>query len=50
MIADEKLAQIDDVYNKEWKPPKLVKNSHKYGRPKAGSLTERRGIAAGVCV
>jgi hypothetical protein len=48
--ADQKLTQTDDVYNKNWTPPKFDKNAPDYGRPKAGSLTERRGIAAGLCV
>jgi len=41
----------DDVYSKQWKPPKFDKNDPSYGRPKEGSLTEQRGIAAGhhVC-
>ncbi|VDP44246.1 unnamed protein product [Soboliphyme baturini] len=37
----------EDVFSPTWKPPKLDRNNPEYGRPKHGTLTERRGIAAG---
>ena len=42
-----KESEIDDVFSPNWKPPKFDKNDPNYGRPKKGSLTEKRGIAAG---
>jgi hypothetical protein len=41
-------AYKDDVYHPDWTPPKFDRNDSDYGRPKQGSLTEQRGIAAGV--
>lgn len=38
----------DDVYSPFWTPPKFDKNAPDYGRPKKGSLTEKRGIEAGM--
>jgi len=46
--AAQEAAETDDVYSPLWKPPKFDKNDPKYGRPREGSLTEQRGIAAGV--
>lgn len=45
--AAQEAAYTDDVYSPFWKPPKFDKRDPNYGRPKAGSLTEKRGIAAG---
>jgi len=45
--AAQESAETDDVYSPLWKPPKFDKNDPKYGRPREGSLTEQRGIAAG---
>jgi len=48
--AAKQAAVTDDVYSKAWKPPKFDKNDPNYGRPREGSLTEQRGIAAGMHV
>lgn len=45
--AAKEAALTDDVYSPYWKPPKFDKNDPSYGRPREGSLTEQRGIAAG---
>lgn len=37
----------DDVFSKTWVRPKFDKTAPDYGRPKKGSLTEKRGIEAG---
>ncbi len=38
----------EDVFSPDWTPPKFDKDAADYGRPKVGSLTEKRGIAAGL--
>lgn len=43
MAAESK----EDVFAADWKPPTFDKTAEDYGRPKPGSLTEKRGIAAG---
>ncbi|CDW55546.1 Costars domain containing protein [Trichuris trichiura] len=40
-------ANVNDVFSPSWTPPKFDRNDPDYGRPKHGSLTEKRGIAAG---
>uniref|UniRef100_A0A914XEM1 Costars domain-containing protein n=1 Tax=Plectus sambesii TaxID=2011161 RepID=A0A914XEM1_9BILA len=47
MDAMQQASSNEDVYSANWRPPKFDKNAPDYGRPKAGSLTERRGIKAG---
>lgn len=37
----------DDVFSPNWTAPKFDKSAPDYGRPKKGSLTEKRGIEAG---
>ncbi|KRX85209.1 Actin-binding Rho-activating protein [Trichinella nativa] len=46
-LEAEKAAVKDDVFSPLWKPPKFDRHDPDYGRPKKGSLTEKRGIAAG---
>jgi len=48
--AAQQASETDDVYSPLWKPPKFDKKDPNYGRPREGSLTEQRGIAAGVHV
>jgi len=45
--AKQQASANEDVFSPNWTPPKYDKNAPDYGRPKAGSLTERRGIKAG---
>lgn len=45
--AAETTYYTDDVFSPFWQRPKYDKNSPDYGRPKKGSLTEKRGIEAG---
>uniref|UniRef100_A0A5S6QB16 Costars domain-containing protein n=1 Tax=Trichuris muris TaxID=70415 RepID=A0A5S6QB16_TRIMR len=40
-------ANVNDVFSPNWTPPKFDRSAPDYGRPKHGSLTEKRGIAAG---
>ncbi|XP_003373906.1 actin-binding Rho-activating protein [Trichinella spiralis] len=47
-LEAEKAAVKDDVFSPLWKPPKFDRHDPDYGRPKKGSLTEKRGIAAGI--
>ncbi|KRZ10357.1 Actin-binding Rho-activating protein [Trichinella pseudospiralis] len=49
-LEAEKAAVKDDVFSPLWKPPKFDRHDPDYGRPKKGSLTEKRGIAAGIVV
>ncbi|KHJ48695.1 hypothetical protein D918_00997 [Trichuris suis] len=47
-LSDEAAkANVSDVFSPSWTPPKFDRNAPDYGRPKHGSLTEKRGIAAG---
>jgi hypothetical protein len=48
MDEQQQLASsTDDVYSPHWRPPVYDKTAADYGRPKPGSLTEKRGIKAG---